>query len=71
MAAAITLDLFTTIVKIEVAGGVLVLECKTGVGSPQTGVPPIAISGIPGAPGVHSVFSAGSILVLPHLHLQT
>ena len=61
MAEVITLDMFTTIVKIEVISGYLVLECKTGVGAPQTGVPPMFLSNIPGAPGSFPVFSSTPI----------
>lgn len=61
--AAVTLDVFTTITKIEVIGGVLVLECKTGVGGTQTGVPQMQISGLPGVLGARSVFSGAPIAV--------
>ena len=55
MAALITLDMFTTITKIDIISSILVLECRTGVGSPQTGVPPMSISGA--GIGSSSVFS--------------
>ncbi len=59
--AEVTLDFLTTITKIEVVSGVLVLECRTGVGGKQTGVPPMTIT-VPGAAPT-SVFSTQPIQV--------
>jgi hypothetical protein len=60
-----SLDFLTIITKIEASSAMLVLDLATGVGAPQTGIPPLTLSGIPGAPGARNVFTSSMILPKP------